>query len=121
MRPPLLPWIRRSSGLSSSSASFSASPRVRGYERRVMVTPDAIGLTASVMLSAELLACIGPAGRALRINPSKALREARTAVVSAWTLSTYQTARERFSATRSGLGACAERSGVSEIADEHHS
>jgi putative ABC transport system permease protein len=35
-----------------------------------------IGVTSAVMLGAGLLACIGPARRALRINPSEALREA---------------------------------------------
>jgi ABC-type antimicrobial peptide transport system permease subunit len=35
-----------------------------------------IGVTATVMLGAGLLACIGPARRALRINPIDALREA---------------------------------------------
>jgi hypothetical protein len=35
-----------------------------------------LALTAAVMLSACLLACIGPASRALRINPMDALREA---------------------------------------------
>jgi predicted permease len=35
-----------------------------------------VGATAAVMLAACLLACIGPARRALRINPSDALREA---------------------------------------------
>jgi len=35
-----------------------------------------LGLTSVVMLSACLLACIGPARRALRINPIVALREA---------------------------------------------
>src|SRR5688572_28408353 len=35
-----------------------------------------VGVTAAVMLAASLLACIGPARRALRINPTDALREA---------------------------------------------
>jgi ABC-type antimicrobial peptide transport system permease subunit len=35
-----------------------------------------LGVTAAVMLTACLLACIGPARRALRINPTDALREA---------------------------------------------
>jgi len=35
-----------------------------------------VGVTAAVMLAACLLACIGPARRALRINPSDALRQA---------------------------------------------
>jgi len=35
-----------------------------------------IGMTAAVMLGAGLLACVEPARRALRINPSDALREA---------------------------------------------
>ena len=35
-----------------------------------------LGVTSAVMLAACLLACIGPAGRALRINPVDALREA---------------------------------------------
>ena len=35
-----------------------------------------LGVTAAVMLAACLLACIGPARRALRINPTDALREA---------------------------------------------
>ena len=35
-----------------------------------------LGITSAVMLAACLLACIGPAGRALRINPIDALREA---------------------------------------------
>jgi putative ABC transport system permease protein len=34
-----------------------------------------VGVTAAVMLAASLLACIGPARRALRINPTDALRE----------------------------------------------
>jgi hypothetical protein len=35
-----------------------------------------IGVSSAVMLSAGLLACVEPARRALRINPSDALREA---------------------------------------------
>ena len=35
-----------------------------------------IGMTAAVMLGAGLLACVGPARRALRINPIDALRDA---------------------------------------------
>jgi hypothetical protein len=35
-----------------------------------------IGMTSAVMLGAGLLACIGPARRALRINPIDALRDA---------------------------------------------
>ena len=35
-----------------------------------------VGVTAAVMLAACLLACIGPARRALRINPTDALKEA---------------------------------------------
>ena len=35
-----------------------------------------IGITAAVMLSAGLLACVEPARRALRINPIDALRDA---------------------------------------------
>jgi putative ABC transport system permease protein len=35
-----------------------------------------IGITSAVMLGAGLLACVEPARRALRINPSHALREA---------------------------------------------
>ena len=35
-----------------------------------------VGVTSAVMLAACLLSCIGPAGRALRINPADALREA---------------------------------------------
>jgi ABC-type antimicrobial peptide transport system permease subunit len=35
-----------------------------------------LGVTSAVMLAACLLACIGPASRALRINPTEALREA---------------------------------------------
>jgi putative ABC transport system permease protein len=35
-----------------------------------------LGLTSAVMLAACLLACIGPARRALRITPTEALREA---------------------------------------------
>lgn len=34
-----------------------------------------LGVTSAVMLAACLLACIGPASRALRINPTGALRE----------------------------------------------
>lgn len=35
-----------------------------------------LAMTSAVMLVAGLLACIGPAGRALRINPTEALRQA---------------------------------------------
>jgi ABC-type antimicrobial peptide transport system permease subunit len=35
-----------------------------------------LGVTSAVMLAACLLACIGPARRALRIDPSDALKEA---------------------------------------------
>ena len=35
-----------------------------------------LGMTFAVMLTACLLACIGPARRALRINPTEALRDA---------------------------------------------
>jgi len=34
------------------------------------------GVTSAVMIAACILACIGPARRALRINPTEALREA---------------------------------------------
>ena len=35
-----------------------------------------LGVTSAAMLAASLLACIGPASRALRIDPVDALREA---------------------------------------------
>jgi len=35
-----------------------------------------LGMTSAVMLTACLLACIGPARRALKINPTDALKEA---------------------------------------------
>ena len=39
-------------------------------------SPGILAVTSAVMLAACLLACIGPARRALRINPTDALREA---------------------------------------------
>jgi hypothetical protein len=42
----------------------------------VVLFSEYLALTAAVMLTACLLACIGPARRALRVNPTEALRDA---------------------------------------------
>ena len=44
--------------------------------RRCALRRGILAVTSAVMLAACLLACIGPASRALRINPIDALREA---------------------------------------------
>ena len=57
------------------SVALGAGPSGRPAED-VPLFAAYLGMTAAVMLAACLLACIGPAGRALRINPIEALREA---------------------------------------------
>ena len=52
-------------GLGPSGEAFEDIALFGGY----------LGLTSVVMVAACLLACIGPATRALRLNPSEALRD----------------------------------------------
>jgi ABC-type antimicrobial peptide transport system permease subunit len=51
-------------------------PFVVQWDEGIAYYAGSFGITAAVMLAACLLACIGPARRALRINPIDALREA---------------------------------------------
>jgi putative ABC transport system permease protein len=53
-------------GAGPSGRAADDTPLFAGY----------LAVTSAVMLAASLLACIGPARRALRINPTEALREA---------------------------------------------
>ena len=55
---------------------FVASQVPRAPRGGVALYAGYLGVTSAVMLAACLLACIGPARRALRINPTDALREA---------------------------------------------
>ena len=48
----------------------------RALEAQTRLFAGYLTATAAVMLAASLLACIGPARRALRINPTDALRQA---------------------------------------------
>ena len=57
------------------SLALGAGPSGRPAED-VALFAGYLGVTSAVMLAACLLACIGPARRALRINPIDALREA---------------------------------------------
>jgi putative ABC transport system permease protein len=57
------------------SLALGAGPSGRPAED-LPIFAGYLGMTAAVMLAACLLACVGPARRALRINPSDALREA---------------------------------------------
>jgi putative ABC transport system permease protein len=57
------------------SLALGAGPSGRVAED-VPLFAGYLGVTSAVMLAACVLACIGPARRALRINPSDALREA---------------------------------------------
>ena len=57
------------------SLALGAGPSGRPAED-IPIFASYLGLTSAVMLAACLLACVGPARRALRINPTEALREA---------------------------------------------
>ena len=57
------------------SLALGAGPSGRPAED-IALFARYLGVTSAVMLAACLLACIGPARRALRINPTDALREA---------------------------------------------
>ena len=57
------------------SLALGAGPSGRPAEDLALFAGH-LGVTSAVMLAACLLACIGPARRALRINPTDALREA---------------------------------------------
>jgi ABC-type antimicrobial peptide transport system permease subunit len=57
------------------SLALGAGPSGRPTED-IPLFAGYLGMTSVVMLAACLLACIGPARRALRINPTDALREA---------------------------------------------
>ena len=57
------------------SVALGLGPSGRPAEDVTLFT-GYLGMTAVVMLAGALLACIGPARRALRINPTEALREA---------------------------------------------
>lgn len=50
----------------------------------VALYAEYLAVTAAVMLDARLLACIGPDRRALRINLTDVLREARGAKANLW-------------------------------------
>ena len=67
--------ITAGGGLLLLSVALGQGPSGRATED-VPLFAVHLGMTAVVMLAAGLLACIGPAGRALRINPIDALREA---------------------------------------------
>ena len=57
------------------SLALGAGPSGRPAED-IPIFVGYLGMTSAVMLAACLVACIGPARRALRINPTDALREA---------------------------------------------
>jgi putative ABC transport system permease protein len=57
-----------------TAIAFGAGPSGRPDDDLPLFT-GYLAITAAVMLAACLLACIGPAARALRINPTDALRE----------------------------------------------
>ena len=57
------------------SLALGAGPSGRPAED-IPLFAGYLGVTSAVMLAACVLACIGPARRALRINPTEALREA---------------------------------------------
>jgi len=67
--------IAAGGGLLLLALALGAGPSGRPAED-VPIFAAYLGLTSAVMLAACLLACIGPARRALRINPTEALREA---------------------------------------------
>jgi predicted permease len=67
--------ITAGGGLLLLSVALGQGPSGRPAED-VPLFAAYLGITSVVMLAACLLACIGPAGRALRINPIEALREA---------------------------------------------
>jgi ABC-type antimicrobial peptide transport system permease subunit len=62
-------------GLVLLAVALGGGPTGRPADDVVLFTAW-VGVTYAVMLGTGLLACIGPARRALRINPSDALREA---------------------------------------------
>ena len=69
------------SGITAGGALLLLSVELgQGSSRRpvedVALFAGYLGVTSAVMLAACLLACIGPARRALSINPTDALREA---------------------------------------------
>jgi putative ABC transport system permease protein len=57
------------------SLALGAGPSGRAVDDMALFA-GYLGVTSAVMLAACLLACIGPARRALGINPTEALREA---------------------------------------------
>jgi ABC-type antimicrobial peptide transport system permease subunit len=67
--------IAAGGGLVLLSVALGAGPTRRPADDVVSFAAW-IGMTSAVMLGAGLLACIGPARRALRINPGDALRQA---------------------------------------------
>jgi predicted permease len=62
------------SGIAAGGAVLLWGVALLGFD--VAPYAERLGLTSVVMLTACLLACIGPARRALRINPTDALRDA---------------------------------------------
>ena len=64
------------SGITAGAALLLAFAAENGPMEDVALYAGYLGVTSAVMLAACLLACIGPARRALRINPADALREA---------------------------------------------
>jgi len=66
--------ITAGGGLLLSAVALGEGPSGRPAEDVAQFTVW-LGVTSAVMLAACLLACIGPARRALRINPSDALKE----------------------------------------------
>ena len=67
--------IAAGGALLMSSLALGAGPSGRPGED-IALFAGHLAVTSAVMIAACLLACIGPARRALRINPTDALREA---------------------------------------------
>ena len=70
------PWCSWAVGSQPEVFCFCGSSRVVRPVEEITLYAGYLGVTSVVMLAACLLACIGPATRALRINPTEALREA---------------------------------------------
>jgi predicted permease len=64
------------SGIAAGGALLLVLVGGNGPAKEVALYAGYLGVTATVMLAACLLACVGPARRALRINPAEALRDA---------------------------------------------
>jgi ABC-type lipoprotein release transport system permease subunit len=64
------------SGITAGGALLLYFVAENGTLEDVALYAGYLGVTSAVMLAACLIACITPATRALRINPTDALREA---------------------------------------------